>query len=47
LAPIREKYIDLSAKPQIVKAALEQGAQKCGNIARQTIGEVRTVIGVR
>jgi tryptophanyl-tRNA synthetase len=47
LSPIRERYTTLSARPQEVKAALEQGAERCRAIARDTIGEVRTAIGVR
>ena len=47
LSPIRERFSELSARPQDVKAALEKGAEHCRAIAKATIEEVRIAVGVR
>lgn len=47
LAPIREKAAELEAHPEIVEAALEQGAAAAQATAVRTMDEVRRTLGVR
>lgn len=46
LAPIRERVAELSANPSEVDAILDAGAAKARTIARQTIHEVKTRMGL-
>lgn len=47
LAPIRERYNELMAKPQIVHEALAKGAEKARKVAQQTLDEVYEAIGFK
>lgn len=47
LAPVREKYRDLTAHPDRVRQFMNDGADACRAIARQTIEEVRQKTGLR
>lgn len=47
LAPVREKYRDLTAHPDRVRQFMNDGAHACRAIARQTIEEVRQKTGLR
>ncbi len=46
LEPIQAKIAELSANPALVKDTLRAGAAKCGSIARETMREVRTAMGI-
>ncbi len=45
LKPIREKYHDIIAKPDELRAILKDGANKAQSIARETLKEVYDAIG--
>ncbi len=45
LAPIRERAEELKAHPERVRAALAGGAERCRELARGTLGEVREIMG--
>ena len=45
LAPIRERAADLRAHPERVREVLASGAERCRTIARETMGEVREIMG--
>ena len=45
-SPARERYQDLKAHPEKVKAILEDGAAKTRSVAAQTMMEVRDAIGL-
>ncbi|GJQ59162.1 MAG: tryptophan--tRNA ligase [Candidatus Scalindua sp. AMX11] len=47
LAPIREKSLNLMDKPEEVLEVLDAGAKKCQEIARETMGKVRSLMGLR
>ncbi len=47
LGPIREKSLELINKPELVKDALNTGAKKCQKIAKETMNEVRSLMGLR
>jgi tryptophanyl-tRNA synthetase len=46
LAPIRERAASLTANPDLVVAALDQGRRRCVEIAEQTMEEVRGAMGI-
>ena len=46
LAPVREKARELLAHPERVTAALEAGAAKARTVARRTMTDVKTVMGL-
>jgi tryptophanyl-tRNA synthetase len=46
LVPLRTKRAELDAKPELVKQALVDGAEKARTIARVTMGEVREAMGL-
>lgn len=46
LAPIRERRAELAARPDLVRAALRDGAERARAIARQTMAEVREAMGL-
>jgi tryptophanyl-tRNA synthetase len=46
LAPIRERSAELNANPKEVDALLDAGAAKASKIAKQTIHEVKTMMGL-
>ncbi len=46
LAPVRERYTELRGDAQELEATLQQGADRARAIASETLGEVRTVMGV-
>ena len=46
LAPIRARAKDLAANPKRVEDALTNGAQKADGIARETLGAVRSAMGI-
>ena len=45
LAPIRERYTQLRQDPAALKAVLDQGAERAGTLARQTMPVVRERMG--
>ncbi|GJG84998.1 tryptophan--tRNA ligase [Gemmatimonadetes bacterium T265] len=47
LVPIRGRAAALRADPGLVTDALDEGAERCRGIARETMGEVRTAMGLR
>jgi tryptophanyl-tRNA synthetase len=47
LAPIQERAAHLRQHPDLVRDALNQGAAKCREIAKQVMDEVRTKTGLR
>ena len=47
LEPIREKSLELINNPDQVNDALNTGAQKCQKIAKDTMSEVRSLMGLR
>lgn len=47
LAPIRERGMDLLARPSEIEGILEDGASSCRPIAEKTIGETRAMMGLR
>jgi tryptophanyl-tRNA synthetase len=47
LEPIRARIEELSAKPHLVREVLTGGAETCRGVARRTMSEVRTAMGVR
>ncbi|MCP4374103.1 MAG: hypothetical protein GY797_39255 [Deltaproteobacteria bacterium] len=47
LEPIREKSLELINNPEQVKDALNTGARKCQEIAKETMSEVRSLMGLR
>lgn len=46
LRPIREKYLELAAKPETVKEILADGADRARKIAQATMAEVREKMGL-
>ncbi len=47
LEPVREKSLELINNPGLVTDALNTGAQKCQKIAKETMSEVRSLMGLR
>jgi tryptophanyl-tRNA synthetase len=47
LEPIREKSLELINNPDQVKDTLNTGAEKCQKIAKETMSEVRSLMGLR
>ena len=47
LAPIREKSLELINNPTSVIDTLNTGAEKCQKIAKETMKEVRSLMGLR
>ncbi len=47
LAPVREKYNELTADPDGVRALMARGAEEARQVARQTMDEVRARTGLR
>ncbi len=47
LAPIRARYEELKAKPEVVRAFLDESAAECRAIAQATMREVRERMGLR
>ena len=45
LAPIRERYRQLSEKPDEVRQILAAGAERCRGVAREVLGEAREAMG--
>lgn len=46
LAPIREKRNDLARNPDRVRKIIEHGNQKARNVARQTVNDVKEIMGL-
>jgi tryptophanyl-tRNA synthetase len=46
LAPVREKGAELKADPRRVLHVLQEGAEKARSIARGTLAEVRSAMGL-
>jgi tryptophanyl-tRNA synthetase len=46
LAPVRERYTELRGDARGLETTLQQGAERARAIASETLGEVRTVMGV-
>ncbi len=46
IGPIRERAEELRARPDYVKDVLREGAKRCREIARETMEEVRTHLGL-
>ena len=46
LAPIRERYAELRADEGRLEAILAEGAQRAHAIARETLADVRALMGV-
>jgi tryptophanyl-tRNA synthetase len=47
LAPVRERAAHLRANPDEVAAILAAGAERCHEVARETLAEARTALGLR
>ncbi|MCD6415676.1 MAG: tryptophan--tRNA ligase [Planctomycetes bacterium] len=47
LAPVRERYAELSADPENIRRLMAEGARQCSAIARRTMEEVRQKVGLR
>jgi tryptophanyl-tRNA synthetase len=47
LSPIRERYLGITAEPARIKSALKKGADHCRAIARKTMEEVHSAMGMR
>ncbi|MCX8044737.1 MAG: tryptophan--tRNA ligase [Desulfobacterota bacterium] len=47
LSPIQQRAAELERTPDLVRATLEYGAQRCRNIAQQVMEEVRKKTGIR
>ncbi len=47
LEPIREKSLSLMEKPDYILDILNEGSRKCQGIAEETMGEVRSLMGLR
>ena len=47
LEPIQARIEELSAKPELVRQTLIDGAERCRGIARRTMEEVRAAMGIR
>ncbi len=45
LAPVRERYLELKERPEIVKEILSAGAESCRSIARDVLDEARAAMG--
>jgi tryptophanyl-tRNA synthetase len=45
LAPLRERYVDLRADEPRLDAILAEGAEKAAELARETLADVRAVMG--
>ncbi len=46
LAPVRERYLSLSAHPERVREVLAAGAARCRGIAREVLGQARAAMGL-
>jgi len=46
LAPVRERYVELRADEDQLELILAEGARRAGEIASQTLGDVRECMGV-
>jgi tryptophanyl-tRNA synthetase len=46
LAPIRARAREIAAQPKKMAEALETGAERARTVARQTMGEVKTKMGL-
>lgn len=46
LEPIRQRAAELEAKPSIVVEALDEGARKAGEIAKNTIADAKQIMGL-
>jgi tryptophanyl-tRNA synthetase len=46
LAPVRERYTELRGDEAALEATLQEGADRARSIASDTLGEVRTAMGV-
>ena len=46
LAPIRERYLQLAAEPEHVRAVLRDGAERARHQAADTVRRARTAIGL-
>lgn len=47
LAPVRARAQELNAQPAMVTEALDSGAEHAGKIARETVREVKQIMGMR
>ena len=45
LAPIRERALELQARPERVREILAAGAERCRKLAEETLRKVRDVMG--
>ena len=46
LRPVRERYAELAADPQAVRATLGRGAEKAGGVAAATLARAQDAIGL-
>ncbi|MBM4119042.1 tryptophan--tRNA ligase [bacterium] len=46
LAPVRERYRELAARPERVREVLAAGATRCRGIAREVLAEARAAMGL-
>ena len=46
LRPVRERYLDLAADPEVVRATLRRGAEKAGTAAATTLARAQEAIGL-
>ena len=47
IAPMRERYVELMAKPELIEDVLLQGAEKARKISQPFIQEIRQAVGLR
>ncbi|HEY9102928.1 tryptophan--tRNA ligase [Chitinimonas sp.] len=47
IAPMRERYVELMAKPELIEAALQEGAAKARAQAMPFLAELRASVGLR
>jgi tryptophanyl-tRNA synthetase len=47
LGPMRERYVELRKDPARIDAILEAGAEQARDVAKRTMGRVRSAIGIR
>ncbi|MCP4548324.1 MAG: tryptophan--tRNA ligase [bacterium] len=45
MAPIRERYLELKGKPEVVREVLAAGAARCRSIAGEVLAEARAAMG--
>ncbi|WP_432786800.1 hypothetical protein AAEX37_00860 [Oligella sp. MSHR50489EDL] len=47
IAPMRERYVELMAKPERIEEILLEGAEKAGKISKPFMDEIRQAVGLR